>query len=167
MTLLEVVVVAALVATMSGLALAGVSEAILQARYRADRARFYLLVREARDRSASSHRSVMVTANPIINTLSVRQFSAPCPLVGPPPGLPETQATHTFSVLTFPDISEICIEAGSVKVPMPLNAQGPDGFDNISQRTDGRLDDSWGEFPTEGALDTGACDTDTDPDCGA
>jgi type II secretory pathway pseudopilin PulG len=161
MSLLELVIVVALIATMSALALGGITEAVERARYRADRARFFLLVREARDRSAGARRAVRVDA--AANTLTVRHFAGACPGVG----LPVATATHTFSVLTATPATT-CFDAGSVAVPTPLVVTGPDAVpDAVTQQPDGRLDDSWGEFPTEGALDTGACDTDNDTPCGA
>lgn len=164
MSLLELVIVVALIATMSALALGGITEAVERARYRADRARFFLLVREARDRSAGARRAVRVDVATGANTLTVRHFAGTCP----PVGLPVATATHTFSVLTVPANATTCFDAGSVPAPTPLVVAGPDAaVDAVTQQPDGRLDDSWGEFPTEGALDTGACDTDNDTPCGA
>jgi type II secretory pathway pseudopilin PulG len=164
-TMIELIVIVSMVGIVTAMAMTQVSEQIRLARFRAERTRLYLEVRTVRDRSARSLSSWRITPTPASQQLVVEQVSS-C-LAAAPTVLAAAPAVD-FDVLAIGGAALCFNEGGNAATAATLTATGPTGAaaDVLSASADGRLTDSWGEFPPEGAFEAGRCDPDVDPTCG-
>lgn len=160
-SLLEIMVVVAMIIIASSFGLASLSEIIASARYRADRAKLFLTIKEARDVARDEQRAVTLNVGPgssvnyIVRSGTgcfdpvVRTVTVPLPMVATGGG-----STKCITPVTLPT------------APINFSPVGGGPVDQIDVKTDLRFGDSWGEFGLEGALEATGCDIDTNSQCG-
>jgi prepilin-type N-terminal cleavage/methylation domain-containing protein len=123
-TLLELFVVIAMVAVMSALGLSALADAVIDARYRAERARVFLTVTEARDTARDRQQTMAVSCNLATLTVTVGPCAAGVPI-----------ESVALTALRCPVAGSMCFIAGAT------GASGP-GFQLVScgdpRRTDRR-----------------------------
>lgn len=158
-TLLEMMIVMVVATILTTLGLVGVANVIKEARYRSDRARLYMDVREARDRAKRGQRFLFV------RTLATQPFGQRTLVryeLGPTCSGPFPTATWT---LDYPSVDHagddiMCFHA-SGPTPgassmnfQPIRPLGLPPMDVLSRLPDGSLVDTWNEFPDEGCLES-------------
>lgn len=157
-TLLELFVVIAMVTVMSALGLSALADAVIEARYRAERARVFLTVTEARDTARDRQQTMSVTCAGSTLTVAVGPCAAGVPI-----------ESVALTALSCPALGSMCFIAGATGASGPGFQLAGAGHTDIIDHAgipDGRIADNWGEFGSEGAYQAVGCDIDTNAFCG-
>lgn len=160
-TLLEIMVVVALVGITSAIALSSTSETIALAKYRADRAKFYLSLTQARDQNRD-RKTGSVRINLVPGVVEVQTYPAAGCIGGP-----LTVSIPVPALVYSPPGLGTCFSGTNASGPVMRFNDGRGGpNEGVDVAPDGRLADTWGEFGKEGALEGPGCDTDDGLNCG-
>lgn len=180
MTLIEMTIALAVATVLTTLGFAAASEIVREARYRADRSRLYLDIRDARDRATSTGKS-MVVREVIGSPQRIQYYLLTSVTCGAPGwdglGPPPTAQTIEYPTIEHTDSDRALCYDGTLGVAadtigtangaaLDFARAGGGAVEDVVIKEDGRIEDSWGEFPDEGVLEASDCDVDLDPNCG-
>lgn len=161
-----------MVGVATAVAFSQVSEQIREARFRADRTRLYLEVRDARNRSARGLTSWEVRKVQDETGALMLQVVQRAACNDPNATVQAARPPVEFGVLRLGTGNDVlCFDAGATAAPaesaIRFNAGGNTPLSSIVSAGDGRLITDWEEFPPEGAFEAARCDPDVEPACGA
>jgi prepilin-type N-terminal cleavage/methylation domain-containing protein len=182
-TLLEVMVVLAMGTILTTIGLVSIGNAVQQARFNAERARFYMDIKEQRDLANAKMYGLQVTevAAAPFSRVSYQVMAACAPFPIPMGGIPAVVVD--YPMLNHAGDRGICfmppgtVGADSRQTVAPdvpgaspfidFLKVGGGGSGMIELANDGRMKENWGEFLPEGAGEAGSCELDQSADCGS